>query len=244
MKNFNVKINYLYNSGFAVQTKGYLLIFDYFKDSVDFGNKNISSGAIAENDLRVDKEVLVFSSHNHRDHFNPVILDWKKIREDIKYIISSDITIGKKDMRIHVLSPYEELSIEDVHIKAYGSTDAGISFLIKVDGVVIFHSGDLNWWHWWDESREDNEKAGKSFKEEIEKIKGEDVDIAFFPVDPRLKDDYYMGPEYFIKEINPKVLVPMHFGSNYDITKKFSDKERGLPVKIMEITHRGQEILL
>lgn len=244
MRDFGVKINYLYNSGFALQTKDHLLIFDYFKDSVDSGNKNASSGAIGETDLRYHKEVLVFSSHNHKDHFNPAILNWKNIRGDIKYIISSDIVLDKKDTGIYVLSPYEEINIKDVYIKAYGSTDAGVSFLIKADGVNIFHSGDLNWWHWWDESREDNEKAEKSFKEEIEKIKGEDVDIAFFPVDPRLKDDYYMGAEYFIKEINPGVLIPMHFGSNYDITKKFSDKEKGLPAKIIEITHRGQEILL
>ena len=47
--------------------------------------------------------------------------------------------------------PMKNLSLKGVKIKAFGSTDIGISFLVSVDGVDIFHAGDLNWWHWWDE---------------------------------------------------------------------------------------------
>ncbi|MEI3154718.1 MAG: hypothetical protein V8S95_06185 [Odoribacter sp.] len=39
-----------------------------------------------------------------------------------------------------------------MRIKAFGSTDIGISFLIDIDNIRIFHAGDLNNWHWEEES--------------------------------------------------------------------------------------------
>ena len=41
----------------------------------------------------------------------------------------------------------------DIKVKAYGSTDAGVSFLVTTSGGrKIFHAGDLNDWHWQDDS--------------------------------------------------------------------------------------------
>lgn len=244
MSKYNIKINYLFNSGFLIQTKNYCLIFDYYLDSVDEGQRDISNGVITEKDLNTNKKLLVFTSHGHEDHFNPVILNWKKKRQDINYILSSDIELTDKDERINVVSPYNTLNVEDILIKTYGSTDAGISFWLEVDGINIFHAGDLNWWHWFDEPEDFNENQEKVFKQEIEKIKDNKIDIAFFPIDPRLKEDYYLGGEYFIKELNPKVLIPMHFGTNYEVTKKFASKVSNYETKVIEITRRGEEIIL
>ncbi len=227
----SVKINYLYHSGFAVETENYLFIFDYYEDTVENGIKCIKNGAVGEEDLKINKKIFVFSSHKHFDHFNPVIFQWEKIRPDIKYILSSDIRKKIKSDNIYRISAYEELNIEKVNIKAYGSTDIGVSFLVKADGKAIFHAGDLNWWCWWDDSEKNLKRAEKRFKDEIEKIKGEKINIAFFPVDPRLEQNCYKGPEYFIKEIQPEVFIPMHFGDNYAEVEKY-----------MKITHRGQEI--
>lgn len=243
MKNKNVKINYLYNSGFTVETENNLLIFDYYKDSVSKGEKRIENGAIDDIDLKTPKQIIVFSSHSHFDHFNPVILNWKESRPDIQYILSSDISIDKKDSHINMISAYEDLNIKDIYIKAFGSTDIGISFLVKIDEITIFHAGDLNWWYWLDENEEFNSNMEKSFKEEIKKIKGNSIDIAFFPVDLRLKDYYSLGGEYFIKEIGPKLFIPMHFREDYKVTKQFKDKIKDRNTRVVDITHRGEEFI-
>ncbi|GIM28875.1 hydrolase [Clostridium polyendosporum] len=244
MNKFNVRVNYLYNSGFCIETKKHLLIFDYYLDSVKSNIKNKTSGIISEEDLKTNKQIVVFSSHSHEDHFNPVIFNWALINSNITYVLSSDIESIKNSENIKYMSPYNQLKLNDLVIKSYGSTDIGISFLINVDGVNLFHAGDLNWWHWWDESQTENEMAETNFKNEIEKIKGEKVDIAFFPVDPRLKEDYYLGGEYFIKEVNPKIFIPMHFGEKYETTKIFTERVANSPTKVIEITNRGQDILL
>lgn len=244
MSNNNIKINYLYNSSFKIETKNYVLILDYYNDSVEGGTKNSTNGAIGREDIEGNKEVLVFSSHSHGDHFNKVIFDWAKVNSSIKYILSSDIKADNSALDITKISAYEKLEVKDVYIKAYGSTDLGISFLIKVDGVTIFHAGDLNWWDWYDESTEDNLKMEKMFKEEIAKLKGETIDIAFFPVDSRLKDSYALGPDYFISELAPKIFIPMHFREDYAITRKFADKKSDISTKILEIHLRGEQFEL
>lgn len=244
MEKMNVDINYLFNSSFIVETENYLLIFDYYKDYVKKGSKNKSNGAISIDDLSTNKKILVFVSHSHEDHYNPVIFKWADKVSNIKYILSSDIKLKKSYENINIISPYEDIILDDVYVKAYGSTDIGASFLIKVDSVVIFHAGDLNWWYWKDDPQMEIEKAEIWYKDEVEKIKGAHIDIAFFPVDPRLEENYYLGPQYFIEKTAPKIFIPMHFGENYEITKKFTQVIQKQSTRVVEITHRGQQINL
>jgi L-ascorbate metabolism protein UlaG (beta-lactamase superfamily) len=241
---YNVNVNYLFNSSFIVETKNYLIVFDYYKDSVEKGNKNKANGAISINDLSTDKKILVFVSHSHADHYNPIIFKWADKFSNIQYILSSDIKTEKLEKKIYMIAPYEEIMLDDVYIKAYGSTDIGVSFLIKVDSIAIFHAGDLNWWYWKDDSKTEIENAEIWYKAEVSKIKEESIDIAFFPVDPRLEDKYYLGGEYFIDETSPKTFIPMHFGENYDITKQFAKMMKKKATRVIEITHRGEQIKL
>ncbi len=244
MEKLGVRIIYLYNSGFLMETSTHLLVFDFYKDVEGTRDSAISMEGILEEASKAGKEVAVFVSHSHGDHYNPAIFQWANMGLNIKYFLSNDVSAAKRKGEIYTLATYEDMKFEDMYIKAYGSTDQGISFLIKVDGVTVFHAGDLNWWDWWDETREENEKAARWFKEELEKLEGEAIDIAFFPVDSRLKDKFYLGGDYFINKLEPKVFVPMHFREDYKITNEFAKREKYPSTKVIEITHRGEEILL
>ncbi|MCX5780700.1 MAG: MBL fold metallo-hydrolase, partial [Firmicutes bacterium] len=105
-------------------------------------------------------------------------------------------------------------------------------------------AGDLNWWHWAEDVPEEIFKAEQTFKAEMAKIKGASVDIAFFPVDPRLDADYYRGAELFIQTIQPRYLVPMHFWDDPHIIGQFRAKMQGAATQIIEFTQRCQEIRL
>lgn len=229
MGNSNIKIKYLYHSGFLVETEKNLLVFDYYQGTVNNWTE------------LTEKRIFIFSSHSHPDHFNPQIFEWQKDRPDIQYILSRDIRVPQKP-NIHFLSPYEELEIENLKIMAYNSTDLGVSFFVQSEGIRLFHAGDLNWWYWLDDTPEEKAKAEKDFKDEVAKIKKEPIDIAFFPVDPRLEQNYCAGAEYFIQEINPKIFIPMHFADSPEIIEKFTDKMKGCPSQILEFTQRGQEM--
>jgi L-ascorbate metabolism protein UlaG (beta-lactamase superfamily) len=83
----------------------------------------------------------------------------------------------------------------------------------------------------------------KNFKSQIDKLKAEKIDLVFFPVDPRLKEHYYLGGEYFIRNLSPKMFIPMHFWNKTEITKDFAELLKDSNTKIVIINERGQEIL-
>jgi hypothetical protein len=227
-----IKLKYLYHSGFLVETDKNLLIFDYYQGEAE--------SLVQES----SKNIFIFSSHSHPDHFNPMILEWQKNRPDIQYIFSQEISVPQTTKNVNFLSPYETLDIGDLKIKAYNSTDIGVSFLVHVEGIRLFHAGDLNWWYWSGDTPEDMVKAEKGFKEEVQRIKGEVIDIAFFPVDPRLEQNYSAGAEYFIKELAPQFFIPMHFADSSEFVKKFEDKMKEGPSKILRFSQKGQELLV
>lgn len=224
----NIKIQYLYNSGFSVETENHHLIFDCYKGSPKLSRK----------------DTYVFVSHSHPDHYNPTILKWKNSKESIKYIFSRDVQVKEPDESIYFMSPDEEIRIDDINIKALGSTDLGVSFLVDADNLTLFHAGDLNWWYWWDDTPEEIRVMEEAFKREIHKLNGKKIDIAFFPVDPRLRHNYCLGGEYFIKEIKPEFFVPMHFGEDYGTIKSFMEKVKNYSTEVVEISAKGQEIHL
>lgn len=235
------KINYLYHDGFIIETKSDVLIFDYFND--DSKKRTLQQGVVCRETLQTEKNVFVFVSHSHSDHFNPIIFSWKEINPNIKYILSTDIEKNDDFPEVIYISEDENIKVDDIEIKAYGSTDIGISFLVKVDGISVFHAGDLNWWHWKEDSDEENSAMEKAFKKEVEKLSNEKIDIAFFPVDHRLGEYYYLGGEYLIEKVKPKLFIPMHFGDKPEITKSFKEKMNNYSSDIVEIHKRGQEIL-
>ncbi|HZJ56629.1 MAG TPA: MBL fold metallo-hydrolase [Clostridia bacterium] len=245
MKDDVARIYYLYHSGFAVKYRDNLLIFDYYSDESESGLRGLKAGTISRKDLRDADKVFVFVSHSHEDHYNPVIYDWKEINEDIHYFLSFEVDAPTRNLRYHNMHPYEEYNSDTISVRTYGSTDLGVSFVASIDGLNIFHAGDLNCWYWYYESTpQELEEDEASFLREVDRIGDVSVDIAFFPVDPRLREYYYMGGEYFIKRLKPKVFIPMHFGTEYEITKAFAQKVKSLDTtRVVELSHRGQEII-
>jgi len=225
-------IYYLENSGFAVETKGHLLVFDYIKDG----------GEVVLGERVGHSNTLVFVSHGHADHFSPTIFRWRQANPSIRYVLSTDVQATGAD--ISAMSPLQRIVVGNVEVSTYDSTDLGVSFLVAVDGLNIFHAGDLNWWHWKEESTDDEVRQSEElFMQALAPIIGQDIDIAFFPVDPRLGSDYALGAERFIEVLKPKMLVPMHFRENYAAVRTFADKIPPQSTIVSAISHRGQHIV-
>ena len=223
-----INVQYLGHSGFRVEIAQKVLIFDYQDGPINL----------------TDKNTFVFVSHSHPDHYNQVIFDWQRLHSNIQYILSDDLDCKKNLSNITVMSAYEEVIIDGLKIKSYGSTDLGVSFLVLSDGCSIFHAGDLNWWNWWEDTAENIALAETDFKREIARIKGEQVDLAFFPVDPRLEHNSDLGADYFIHEIKPRYVIPMHFWANEQVIKAFAAKQRNIATEVVCLVKPGAELLI
>lgn len=160
-----MRLVYIYHSGFALEADGFSILIDYFKDS----DPDPAKGYVRSELLKRAGTLYILASHFHPDHFHPEVLKWKEQKPDIKYIFSKDILKrrrAKADDAIY-LKKGDAYQDELLTIKAFGSTDVGISFLIETEGRRIFHAGDLNNWHWKDEStpQEVAEAEGNYLKE-------------------------------------------------------------------------------
>ncbi|RDY27009.1 MBL fold metallo-hydrolase [Romboutsia weinsteinii] len=223
-----MKITYIHHSCFSVELDSCTLLFDYFKGKLPEFNK--------------DKKLYVFSSHSHHDHFDKIIFDLEKTYPNITYILSDDIKNTESDST-RFIGANERILIDNLQIKTLESSDLGVAFLVKVDNKSIYHAGDLNWWHWEGENTpEQNEFAENKYKSAIDKIKGENIDLAFVPLDSRQGKQYYLGFDYFMKNTNTKAAFPMHFWRTYSLVKILKDSENALSYrdKVFEINKEGQ----
>ena len=235
------KITYLFHSGYMVETANFLLIFDYYQPKADL-TKTIENGYIDGDWLRNRSNVYVFVSHRHGDHLDPAIFEWAAANPELTYILSRDIRKKPAAAQCHSMAPYQEFRAEGIDVQTFGSTDIGVSFLVRVDDLTIFHAGDLNWWHWKEETPREQAAAEKAFKAEIGKLAGQRIDIAFFPVDRRLEEYFADGAVYFALQLKPQLLLPMHFSEDYGATQAFIAKAEQLAIPSLAINRRGQII--
>lgn len=238
-----MKLTYIYHSCFALETDKLTIIFDYFKDS----GEALHSGLVNDYLLMRPGKLYVLSSHSHYDHFNKEILQWKQRRSNIQYILSKDILDCKKarGQDAIFIDKGETYEDDNLFIKAFGSTDAGISFLVEVDDKKIFHAGDLNNWHWNEESTPEEVREAEDFYlRELETLAEytSQLALAMFPVDPRLGKDYMRGAEQFVSRIQTKIFVPMHFDEEYGKANAFKEYAEAHGCRFISLTHKGETI--
>ncbi len=239
-----MELVYLYHSGFALLGEAFTLLFDYYEDS-----ETADSGVLHRKLLDRRGKFYVFSSHSHYDHFNKEILTWREKRPDIIYLFSKDILQqGFSTEKEAVYMEKGDLYQDDtLKVQAFGSTDEGVSFLIEAEGKRIFHAGDLNNWHWMDESDEAEWKGyERHFLTELDDIYSnyKAVDLVMFPVDPRLGKEYMRGPLQFVEKIKTAIFVPMHFDEAYEQAAAFASAAKSLVTRTLLLKKRGQHELI
>ena len=230
-------VTYIEHSSFAVTLEKHILLFDYFR------------GELPE--LDKSKDMIVFFSHVHPDHYSHKCFDFFVPSSKLNIVLSSDI--WKKDQsflkqkreegyQIHVMSAHDTMQVEDCQISTLKSTDEGVAFLIKLEDRTIFHAGDLNWWHWMGESKAYNTNMAANFKREIDHVRNQKIDLAFFPLDPRLEEASGYGPDYFIQKTNTTSLIPMHCWDQYDVIDQYKLNSNFVSkTKIVSVTHKGEQ---
>lgn len=197
-----MRLKFLYHSGIAIENSDLVILIDPIKHFKHYKNKNI----------------YCLITHSHSDHYNKDISHLEN-DNNVVYILSEDI---KRMHNSIVVKKGDVKFFDDFSIEVFGTTDLGVSYLIKVDEKVIFHSGDLNWWHWPSNSLKVQLDEKNQYMEEIEALKNKSIDYAFVPVDPRLKEGACYAMDYFISSVHPRFLIPIHFSDAFDFVKSIN----------------------
>ncbi len=224
-------VTYFHHSGLTVTVGKTMLVFDYWRGE---------SGALPEEmqltnaDFAGYSQILVFVSHDHEDHFDEVIYTWDYEHLPITYIVSDDLPIGKRGKR---MKPGDTLNVGDVNIRAFDSTDRGVSFYVTVDGLHIFHAGDLNLWHWREESSiREITQAENAFYAAMRPIERLPIDVAMFPVDPRMGGLFDAGANHFIMAVKPRLFIPIHWQGRAEVAVNYARQGRTKYTEVLALT--------
>lgn len=207
-----IDMHYLLQSGWLIEVDHYLLLIDYWK------------GQLPATLFNTAKPLIVLASHAHRDHFSPAVFTLAEQRDNVTYLLSDDIADYPDGIRIHNMSEGDCIELQGLSVKAYGSTDEGVSFLIRMPDVCLFHAGDYNLWHWPAESTEEEiAEAEHHFYRILGDMERDKAlpRVVFFPVDSRQKGDYDRGAREFAERIRPEVFLPMHYFSDWHSPEPF-----------------------
>ncbi|MGM0428145.1 MAG: MBL fold metallo-hydrolase [Thermodesulfobacteriota bacterium] len=142
---------------------------------------------------------IICITHEHFDHCSPE--DVAKVQGPDTVIVTEAQCKGKLSGDVRVMKPGDTLEVKGVHIHAVASyntnkdfhprKNAWLGFVVKMDGVRIYHAGDTDF---------------------IPEMKDLEVDIALLPV----SGTYVMTADEAVKAalaINPKLAIPMHYGA-------------------------------
>ena len=217
---------HLDHSGWAIKTKTCLLIFDYWERRKRPENSSLEYGFINPEEIK-NLKVVVFSSHSHSDHFDPVILEWEKTVSDITYVFGWQA--GNKPGHIYCKPEREKFEIGGIKVYTVVHEFDNIpesAFLVEVDGVTIYHAGDHSG---------SKGAANEVFKSNIEYLVSlnKSVDFAFTPT--------WGGEDYMIESLKPRFTFPMHNASSFRQYAKFAlkSKSKQLPTVVIAAEKHG-----
>lgn len=219
------KVIYCGHSGWVVETENHFLVFDYWSEA-HTDNPSLVNGSISPAELK-NKNVIVFASHDHRDHYDPIIHTWADEIENIHYVYgfkTEDAWMYKKEKYQgpdYIYIPdNEQKEIDGVKVLTFKSTDSGQGFLVESDGITIYHPGDHAWFA---------EEDELPFKKEVDFVAGESpgIDIAFLPVSgcpSRWKKEFIIaGFMYTLDKLDPSQVYPMHALQREYTLKEFAE---------------------
>jgi hypothetical protein len=217
---------YLKHSGFAIKTKSALMVFDHWDNDPVPDEKLLANGHIDPEALK-GLPVYVFASHEHDDHFDPQILEWKKSIPNITYIFGFEPP--HKD-GINVIGPREQRTIGGLKVTTIKSTDAGVGFAVQIDGLTIFHAGD--------HANFTLEMKDNGFFPEIDFLaeKGIRPDISFFlnalGCGSTNAEAFQKGIFYAVDKLKIKSCLPMHAANREWVYKDLVDAAAKNNVKL------------
>ena len=238
-----MKMTYIGHSGVALEWENCNWVIDYY------------TGQMPEFDK--EKKLFVFSSHAHGDLFNPKVFEIFIDYNDVEYLLSFDIqdkvdagcgASQEQKANITYLEAGKTYEFKDgkggeMSVRTFVSTDQGIAFLIKYAGKTVYHAGDLHWWAWPGNEPDYDKWMKDTYLGEVEKMKGESIDLAFLPVDGRIEQNIYMGADAFMRMVDVKNMYPIHMFGDFEATKRFRAEDISAPYRdrIRDIDRDGQE---
>lgn len=244
-----MQIIFIHHSCFLVEIDDRVLIFDYFDG--DRLEGYFFRGKLPS--YEKDTKIYMFASHSHQDHYDMDILRWSGRYPGIKYVFSKDIRISPNFLKKHGIDPSvrdkvlfvsadKQYELDGMKIETFRSTDVGVAYYVDVDGVTLFHAGDLSDWRMEGAGDLINGKVRREYRHQINRLQKMPVNVAFVPMDPRLGQYQSEGMDYFLRNTDAEYVFPMHMWQDYSGIQAYKKRltNRTLADRLIEVERENQ----
>jgi len=235
---------YLGNCGFAVKTQNEFMIFDYWQGRGNPADNPCLANGYINPEILKGQKVTVFVTHEHGDHMDEIIFGWKQVLPDAKFVLGFKLENFLRQFRedysgfeYTYMAPRTTAQVGDIAIRTLKANDAGVGYLVEVDGLKLYHAGDHAGW---------NEGEREGFTSEIDYLAPycENLDMAFLNVtgchahgEAPLREGTY----YTLDKLQPKMMIPTHGLDREEVYGQFVErmKKDGYYVKTFTAENRG-----
>jgi len=202
-----MKTTWLGQSGYLFESNGKRLLIDPFYSNIveqKQGLKRLMEAPIPINQLKPD---VIFITHNHLDHFDPITLpEIHQAYPKTPIVGPESVMLKAKEMgfdeNILVEMPkgitvkFDEFEITST--AAYHGDPFSVGCIIKTADKHIYYSGDT--------------LLTETLLEEIKSATKLDLDVIFIIINGRLGNMNVQEAIELTKQLNPKLAIPMHYG--------------------------------
>lgn len=201
------KITYIFHNCFVLDVGNMSIVFD-----IPAERFRMRKALTALQEAICGRDVVVFFSHSHLDHFAVDYMAVCDCANSVKAVMADDIEDMYQDTFFEsalVVEPDEKYVFADLKIETLLSNDLGVAFMIETaEGLKIYNGGDLACWDW-ESSSEAEQKYAKSFFENAaDRISEFGSQIVFSNVERRLES--LAGGPLLVKKVQPYIFVPTH----------------------------------
>jgi L-ascorbate metabolism protein UlaG (beta-lactamase superfamily) len=196
-----------------VKTQNHVLVFDSWQRRRGPTQPGLCNGWVAPREL-AGENVIVFASHEHGDHYDPQIWEWRQEIPNVTYVLG--FRPNEEVPEYTYMGPRQTQTVDGVTITTIESNDSGVGFWVEADGVTLFHPGD--------HANRQRDFSGP-YTKEIDWLaaKKARLDISFFPISGCGFGDLEavkLGVFYALETLEPQAFFPMHGG---DLTHRYQE---------------------
>lgn len=253
-------VTFIAHSAFLVEWEKFYTLFDYVYEP-DY------TGTLPA--LDPEKPLLVFSSHSHEDHFDAKVFSLLTQYPRTQFYVSRDTRLTERKRKwlnisdeafahTTVLRPDSILLTsaagEELSIRTIKSTDIGNAYLLRSEGKLIYHAGDLNRWHWESEGAAYCAGMAASYETAMQKlasaVRDEAADNGITPeltaamvvLDPRLGEEYEgLGLDGLLAHTAVRHVFPMHLWKKFEAIDRYCAARPENAARIVRITADGEK---
>lgn len=225
-----VHIQYLSHSAFLCETDRHVLLLDIGRVPPRPAELEPDWTSLAAS----HKPIIILSSHDHADHFDPL---WQKRcdqTEGCRFIAGE---FGKSSGNTIRVNPGEDRVIDDFRVITVSATDKGVAAILVFPEITIYFGGDHAIW-------DDLPEFQKPYRTSMDRLSrlGVHPDLAFLAVstsDGYQEDALIDGCRLAMKRLAPGGVVPMHAYGYEAFYPSFSEKVADMAIPVAPIRQSG-----